>query len=46
MVMKLLCGIRDANRQVVRRRLLERVEQAGLATPTSRSQKRSRLLSL
>ena len=30
--MKLLCGIRGANRHVVRRRLLESVEQAGLST--------------
>ena len=30
MVMNLLCGIRGANRHVVRRRLLEGVERAGL----------------
>jgi hypothetical protein len=32
MVMQMLCGIRGANRQVVRRRLLTKVESAGLAT--------------
>ena len=32
MVMNLLCGIRGANRLVIRRRLLEGVERAGLAT--------------
>ena len=31
-VMNLLCGIRGANRLVIRRRLLERVERTGLAT--------------
>lgn len=30
-VMNLLCGIRGANRLVIRRRLLERVERTGLA---------------
>ena len=32
MVMNLLCGVRGANRHVVRRRLLDGVERAGLAT--------------
>jgi hypothetical protein len=32
MTMNLLCGIRGANRHVVRRRLLESVERAGLST--------------
>jgi hypothetical protein len=32
MVMNLLCGVRGANRHVIRRRLLDRVERAGLAT--------------
>jgi hypothetical protein len=32
MVMNLLCGVRGANRHVVRRRLLEGVERAGLST--------------
>ena len=31
MVINLLCGVRGANRHVVRRRLLEGVERAGLA---------------
>lgn len=32
MTMKLPCGIRGANRHVVRRRLLESVERAGLSS--------------
>jgi hypothetical protein len=32
MVMAMLCGISGANRQVVRRRLIERVEREGLTT--------------
>jgi hypothetical protein len=32
LVMNLLCGVRGANRHVIRRRLLDGVEGAGLAT--------------
>ena len=31
-VMALLCGVRGANRLVVRRRLLEQIQRAGLQT--------------